>query len=102
MNRIVTAILTTMAIATWAIPASALEGRHGDELYAGMGNKLSERHQEAFEEGLGNKLSERTNQEFYDGLGNKLSERHEESFYDGMGNKGQYSDPTVVGQTFRG
>ena len=102
MKQMITALLTTMALAAFATPATALEGRHGEEFYEGLGNKLSERTSQEFYDGLGNKLSERTSQEFYDGLGNKLSDRHQESFEDGLGNKGHYSDPSFVGQEFRG
>jgi len=71
MKLSITALLTMTTVAIAAAPATALEGRHADELYDGMGNKLSQR----FEE------------EFYDGLGNKLNERFEDELYSGMGNK---------------
>ena len=71
MKLMITTLLATAALATFASSAQSLEDRHAEE----------------FREGLGNKLSERTEQSFYDGLGNKLSERTEQSFYDGLGNK---------------
>ncbi|MEO0406270.1 MAG: hypothetical protein AAF289_02860 [Cyanobacteria bacterium P01_A01_bin.135] len=72
MKRTITVALAVLTTLATAVPALSLEGRHAEEFYDGMGNKLSERHAD----------------EFYEGMGNKLSERHAEEFYEGMGNKG--------------
>lgn len=99
MKRIFTALLAAAATAAIATPAAALEGRHADEFYDGLGNKLSERFEEELYDGLGNKLSNRHEDEFYSGLGNKLSERFEEELYDGLGNKvsGRHADEFYEG-----
>ncbi|MEB3212181.1 MAG: hypothetical protein VKL39_12540 [Leptolyngbyaceae bacterium] len=49
-----TAILATAALASFANPAFSLEGRHAEEFRSSLGKKLAERTQQEFYAGLGN------------------------------------------------